>query len=179
MPEFFETRAKFRNWLKANAKKVRAVSVGFRTKPSGHACMTLTEAIDEALCFGWCDGRRTAIDKTTFAVSFGPRKEDAVWTVGHLARAEELIAGRKMTAQGLAALETRPKSDGEGTQVTHELPPLMLAELKRHTSAWTMFQRMPPSHRQKWTDWVMGAKQEKTRSDRFARLLMDLSRPRG
>ena len=141
--------------------------------------MTLAEAIDEALCYGWCDGHRTVIDKITFAVTFSPRKKDAAWTAGHLARAEELIAERKMTAQGLAALETRPNSRGEGThQVTHELPPMMLAELKRHAAAWTMFQRMPLSHRQKLTDWVMGAKQEKTRSDRFARLLMDLSRPR-
>lgn len=175
---FFETRRSFRAWLKSHAKNTKAVKVGFRTRPNGHACISVAEARDEAIRLGWCEGRRTAIDTQTFAMTFGPRKPNARWSAPDVTIAETLIANDEMTPPGLAAFHARanPKTDDDAVATT--LAPAMLAELKRHRAVWSLFQRMPPSHKKKWTDWVMSAKQEKTRSDRFARLLMDLSRPR-
>jgi uncharacterized protein YdeI (YjbR/CyaY-like superfamily) len=178
MPVFFETKAKFSAWLKANAATGRKLSIGFRSRPNGHACMSLSEAIVEASRYGWRDGRRIAIDKSTFAVVFAPDK----------AAKPGIAAGNKRTktprgvidgdCEKSAALNQVSPESHQPARVPDELSPMMVAELKRHTFAWTQFQRMAPSQRQKWTDWVMSAKQEKTRSDRFARFLMDFSRPR-
>jgi uncharacterized protein YdeI (YjbR/CyaY-like superfamily) len=179
MTSFYETPQEFRRWLRANHKKSKQLKVGFRLRPNGHACMALDEAAVEALKFGWCAVKRVAIDKTTFAVVFGPRPNNARWSQGDVAQAQALIADGTMTEAGLAVFAertaARPKTDATAKA---ELSPLMLAELKRHPIAWTSFQRLPQTLREKSSDWVMRAKLEKTRADRFAKLLMDMSRPR-
>lgn len=178
MTTFFDSKRQFRAKLKASTNSARGIMVGFRSRPNGHACLAIDEAQAEALIVGWCSGRRTVIDSTTFAIQFSPRKPGAVWTAADIAIAEDLIARGEMSAVGVAAYESRAQGKSNASTGGLTMSPLMLSELKRHAAAWTHFQKLSPSHRQRWTDWVMGAKQEKTRSDRFARLLMDLSRPR-
>jgi uncharacterized protein YdeI (YjbR/CyaY-like superfamily) len=87
-----------------------------------------------------------------------------------------------MTKAGKTAFESRlvkpEKASKTESPKGEDLSPSMLAEFKRHALAWAQFQRMPPSHQRKWTSWVMAAKQEATRSNRFAKLLLDLGKPR-
>jgi uncharacterized protein YdeI (YjbR/CyaY-like superfamily) len=60
---FFETPREWRAWLEAHHETETEVEVGFRRKASGLPTMTWSEAVDEALCFGWIDGVRHSIDE--------------------------------------------------------------------------------------------------------------------
>lgn len=182
MTIFFESTREARAWFAANHKKARALKIGFRTRPNGHACISLSEARAVAMCFGWNAGRKTAIDSGTHAVAFKPISEGERWKADEAELAETLIEAKRMTPAGRAAFKARAvsgaKASGNAAPAHVALSPLMLAELKRHPIAWSCFQRTPPSQRQTWSDWVMSPKQEETRSRRFAKLLLDLSRPR-
>src|SRR5262245_27427227 len=59
-PKFFATPSAFRDWLATHHASAAALLVGFHKKSSGKTSMTWPESVDEALCFGWIDGIRTA-----------------------------------------------------------------------------------------------------------------------
>jgi len=86
--EFFESAADFRSWLQANHRKERELAVGFCRKNSGRPSITYSEAVDEALCFGWIDGVRNRIDAETYRVRFTPRKPRSRWSGQHPACAQ-------------------------------------------------------------------------------------------
>lgn len=179
MTIFFETTAEFRKCMKTNHKKKKPLKVGFRTRPNGHVYMPFEDALAEAVKYGWCSLKKVAIDKTTYAVVFGPRAPNSRWSAEDAALAQALIDAGEMLPSGLKAFENRLIAAAKPESVpSATLPPLMLAELKRHAPAWANFQKLPAAQRQKGAAWVMSAKFEKTRSDRFAKLLMDMSRPR-
>jgi uncharacterized protein YdeI (YjbR/CyaY-like superfamily) len=179
MTIFFETTAAFGACLRAQRNSGKPVRAGFRTRPNGHASLSFDEAKIEAIGLGWSAVKRIAIDRVTFAVVFVPRPAKAHWSAEDIAIAQALIASGKMTPEGIAAVSARGAAKSKAAEdFSCELSPPMLAEFKRHPAAWTAFQRLSATQRTRRATWVMTAKQEKTRSDRFAKLLMDMSRPR-
>jgi uncharacterized protein YdeI (YjbR/CyaY-like superfamily) len=180
MTIFSESAAAFRAHLHSHNKMESTLKAGFRTRPNGHACVSYEEALAEAIKLGWYARKRIPIDKSTYAVVFARRPAKAKWSAEDVAVAEALIRARQILPAGAAAFESRAlaRAKMDGAAASEELSPLMIAEMKRHPAAWTNFQKLPAAQRRKSAAWVMSAKQEKTRSDRFGKLMMDLSRPR-
>ncbi len=56
------------------------VYVGFWKKHTGKRAMTWSEAVDQALCFGWIDGERNTIDDERHMQRFTPRKPGSNWS---------------------------------------------------------------------------------------------------
>ena len=77
---FFETPGCFRRWLDAHANSELELLVGFHKVGTGEPCMTWSESVDEALCFGWIDGVRRRIDDTKYSIRFTPRKPTSIWS---------------------------------------------------------------------------------------------------
>jgi uncharacterized protein YdeI (YjbR/CyaY-like superfamily) len=71
----FKSSAEFREWLQKNHDRTPELWLGFYNQRSAEQGITYREALDEALCFGWIDGVRKSIDKTTYKQRFTPRKE--------------------------------------------------------------------------------------------------------
>jgi uncharacterized protein YdeI (YjbR/CyaY-like superfamily) len=69
-------------------------------KPS----INYVEAVEEAICFGWIDGLEKSMDAERYALRFSPRRPKSNWTETNKERARKLIAQRKMTESGRAAL---------------------------------------------------------------------------
>lgn len=182
MPTFFETAQQFRSWLKTHHKTRRQLQVGFRVRANGHACIGLEEAKTEAMAVGWFAARRIRIDRLTYAVAFSPRPARAVWPSEDIFLAERLIREGKMADSGKKSFESRaaPRKATKSSDLadTSALSATMLSEFRRHPAAWAHFQHLPPSLQEKWTLWVMEAKQEETRARRFAKLMLDMSRAR-
>ncbi len=92
---FFAAPEAFREWLLAHAVHCPELLVGFHKVASGRPCMTWSEAVDEALCFGWIDGVRRRIDEHTYSIRFTPRKPSSIWSAVNIAKMEQLqAAGR-------------------------------------------------------------------------------------
>jgi uncharacterized protein YdeI (YjbR/CyaY-like superfamily) len=176
-PKFFRTPAEFRRWLGSHHQIAAELLIGFHKVGSGRPCMSWSESVDEALCFGWIDGVRRRVDAVSYAVRFSPRRAGSIWSAVNTRRARALAAAGRMTAAGLAALEQRrPNRSG---QYSYEQRPATLVGpyarmLARNRIAKAFFEAQTPSYRRAATWWVLSAKQEQTRMRRAA-TLVDLS----
>jgi uncharacterized protein YdeI (YjbR/CyaY-like superfamily) len=175
-PIFFANQAGFRNWLKKNHKKEQELLVGFYKVDSGKQNMTWSQAVDEALCFGWIDGVRKSIDDERYQIRFTPRKPSSIWSAVNLKKVEELTKQGLMHPAGMASFEKR--KDNKSKIYTYENDELkftsdLLKQFKANKKAWKYFQSLAPSYRKSSTNWVMSAKQESTRLKRFNEIIAD------
>src|SRR6266851_5615137 len=88
---FYETPAEFRAWLSANHETATEIGVVFHKKASGRPSMTWTDAVDQALCFGWIDSVARRIDETSRVQRFTPRKPRSNWSAVNIKKAWEFF----------------------------------------------------------------------------------------
>ena len=172
---FFETPAQWRAWLEANHATATEVEVGFRRKATGLPSMTWSEAVDEALCFGWIDGVRHSIDDTSYRNRFTPRKATSTWSKVNIAKVAALEAAGKMTPPGRAAFARRTEANSgvysfEGDRAD-ALPEPYAAVLAADARASADFAARPRWYRRAAVHWVTSAKREATRERRLAQLV--------
>jgi uncharacterized protein YdeI (YjbR/CyaY-like superfamily) len=173
-PLFFATPQTFRAWLSANGTAAEELIVGFHKIATGTPCMTWSESVDEALCFGWIDGVRKRIDDLTYSIRFTPRKRDSIWSAVNIAKVARLSAERRMTSAGAAAYAMRTEAKSavyshEQTSIA-ELRPDELEAFLRENTGWAFFQAQPAGYRKRVLR-ITTAKKDSTRSGRFAALL--------
>jgi uncharacterized protein YdeI (YjbR/CyaY-like superfamily) len=176
-PIFFPTPADFRAWLEQNHDTARELFVGFYRKATGKPTMTWSEAVDQALCFGWIDGVRHSLDAESYTNRFTPRRPGSNWSAVNIRKVEELTKAGLMEPAGLAAFARR--LEGKSSVYSYEqryearLTPEQEQEFRAHPAAWEFFQSQPPSYRQTAIWWVVSAKREETRARRLAALIDD------
>jgi len=90
-PVFFDSPGGFRKWLATNHKKKYEILIQFYKKGSGKASLQIAEAVEQALCFGWIDGKLRNTGPKTFALRFTPRRKGSLWSEVNIRRANELI----------------------------------------------------------------------------------------
>jgi uncharacterized protein YdeI (YjbR/CyaY-like superfamily) len=171
---FFQSASDFREWLASNHGKLHELWVGFYKKKSGKGGISYQEAVDEALCFGWIDGLKKAVDDVSYTHRFTPRKPKSFWSAVNIQRVAELKQRRRMTAPGLKAFVGR--DERKAMQYSYERSTCKLEgaheqQFRRHEKAWEFFQAQPPGYRRTATWWVIGAKREETRGRRLAKLI--------
>ncbi len=94
----------FRRWLKENHRTKIEVWLIFHKKSSGQQTLTIAQAVEEALCFGWIQSRLRPLCAGQFIVRFSPRRPGSTWSLNNLARVRRLMAAGRMTAAGRAVL---------------------------------------------------------------------------
>ncbi len=107
---FFKNQSEFRKWLKANHKKEAELFVGFYKKDSGKFNMSWSDAVDEALCFGWIDSTRRSVDEISYSNRFTPRKKTSNWSAINIAKVEAFTKSGRMMPAGIEAFKHRNKS---------------------------------------------------------------------
>jgi uncharacterized protein YdeI (YjbR/CyaY-like superfamily) len=173
-PTFFKTPAEFRRWLEANHDSTNELLLGLHKTSSGRPSITLREAQDEAICFGWIDGVARSIDESSWAIRFTPRRPGSVWSAVNIKRAHALIAEGRMTSAGLAEFEKRDEKRAKSYSYERENPELDAVSettFRANKRAWEFFRAQPPGYRRLHTWWVMSAKREETRAKRLAVLI--------
>lgn len=171
---FFDTASDFRSWLAKNHDTTSFRWVGFYKKSAGRSAMAYTDAVEEALCFGWIDGQLGGIDEHSHAIRFTPRRAGSIWSNVNVRRMNGLIEAGRVEKSGFAAFEAR--SDDRTGVYSSENPPLeftaeLEARFQRHGAAWDFWSQQPPGYRRQMTWWVMNAKREETRSRRMDALI--------
>jgi uncharacterized protein YdeI (YjbR/CyaY-like superfamily) len=171
---FFKSASHFRDWLASNHGKVSELWVGFYKKDSGKAGISYREAVDEALCFGWIDGIKKAVDVVSYTHRFTPRKPKSFWSMVNIKRVGELKQLGRMTAPGLEAFATRDEQEAMRYSYERSACKLQGAQEKQfrgNPKAWAFFHAQPPGYRRTATWWVISAKQEETRNRRLVKLI--------
>ena len=176
---FFKSRSAFRSWLEANHDKSTECWVGFYRRSAGKTGISYSEALDEALCFGWIDGVRKNVDTIRYTIRFSPRRARSLWSLVNTRRARQLKKLGRMTPAGLKAFAARdPKRSAlcSFENTPRKLDPACERKFRANREAWNFFQAQPPGYQRTASWWVMSAKKEETRLRRLARLMNDSER---
>lgn len=159
----------WRDWLQQNHDQKQSVWLIYHKKSVSTAAIGWSEAVDEALCFGWIDSTRKNIDKDTFMQFFSRRKPGSTWSKVNKAKVERLIADGLMTTAGLQCIEAA-KQNGSWTIAddVEELiiPPDLEQEFEKHPGSKDFFLSINRSTRKMILHWLASAKQQKTRQNR-------------
>jgi uncharacterized protein YdeI (YjbR/CyaY-like superfamily) len=109
-PKFFVSSQELRDWLDANHDRAEELWVGLYKKGASKSGITMQDALDQALCFGWIDTKGMRIDDERWMVRFVPRRPNSNWSERNIARVEELIADGLIRESGLRAFERRSQA---------------------------------------------------------------------
>jgi uncharacterized protein YdeI (YjbR/CyaY-like superfamily) len=96
----FATEAAFEEWLAANHASAKEVWIKIYRTGSGVPTITPVQATDVALCWGWIDGVRKALDETSFLQRYTPRKAKSVWSRINQDNVARLTAAGRMAPHG-------------------------------------------------------------------------------
>jgi uncharacterized protein YdeI (YjbR/CyaY-like superfamily) len=171
----FASAAEWEAWLEEHHAASDGVAVKIAKKGSGIASVAYPEVLDIALCFGWIDGRRNALDDRFFLQRFGPRRARSRWSKINREKAEALIAQGRMRPAGLAEVE-RAKADGRwdaayAGQRAMGVPEDLQRELDARPQAAAFFAGLSSQNRYAILYRLHDAKRPETRARRLAKFV--------
>ena len=175
----FASRDEFRVWLKENCLVGDGVWLLFG-KQGGPKTLKASEALEEALCFGWIDGQMQSIDDLSYIKYFTQRRKNSKWSEKNKALVEILDKQEIMTEFGRAKIKEAKDSgqwDAPGPPViTDEQTAVVSGLLEQHQQASTNFLAMSPSIRSTYTRAYFDAKTEQGRAKRLAWMIERLNK---
>jgi uncharacterized protein YdeI (YjbR/CyaY-like superfamily) len=176
-PVFFADAAALRAWFTEHHADAPELIVGYYKKHTGKPTVSHTEAIEQALCFGWIDSIGRRIDEDRYQVRFTPRRKGSVWSAVNIAKVAELTAAGLMHPAGTAAFETR-KPERVAVYSYEQPADAVLdeeqtARFQGEEAAWKWFSAQPASYRRAAVHWVVSAKRAETRERRLTQLIAD------
>jgi uncharacterized protein YdeI (YjbR/CyaY-like superfamily) len=171
----FSDIQEWHKWLEKNHDKESEAWLVIYKKQSKQSGLKYDEALMEALCFGWIDGKMKTIDDDRFILRFSPRKSNSVWSQINKDKAEKLISQGQMTEAGLARIDEAKKNgswDGAYTnRIREEIPPDLKKALMGNIIARDNFGHFANSYRNMYIGWITSAKTEPTRKKRVAEVV--------
>lgn len=133
------------------------------------------EAVDEATCFGWIDGKMRRLNDHEFVQRFSPRRQRSIWSRINRDRAERLIEDGRMTGAGLrAVMEAKRNGRWEKAYTFREAPDTpgdLLEALRESPEAYRSFMDFPNSARFMYIHYINDAKRAETRARRIRRVV--------
>jgi uncharacterized protein YdeI (YjbR/CyaY-like superfamily) len=107
----FASQAKLFAWYAKNHDTSPGIWLKVAKKDSGIPSVTIVEALDVALCYGWIDGQRMPFDDKYYLQKYTPRRPKSIWSKINVEKVERLIKSGEMKSAGLKAIEAA-KADG-------------------------------------------------------------------
>ena len=105
----FAKREEFRQWLSDHCQSNIGVWLLFG-KAGGPKTIKASEALEEALCFGWIDGQMKSLDDKVYTKYFSLRRENSKWSEKNKALAKRLEEQGLMTDWGRKKIEEAQKN---------------------------------------------------------------------
>jgi uncharacterized protein YdeI (YjbR/CyaY-like superfamily) len=168
----FPSQDAWEAWLAENHKDSAGVWVKIAKKGSGAGTVSYPEALEVALCFGWIDGQKGALDETYWVQRFTPRKPKSRWSKINREKAAELIAAGRMRPAGMREVD-KAKADGRWDAAYHgqrtmTVPPDLELALASNDAARAFFATLNSANRYAILYRIQDAKRPETRARRIA-----------
>lgn len=174
----FASREEFREWLNEHCLSVQGIWL-ILGKKGGPKTISASEALEEALCFGWIDGQMKSIDEKVYIKYFAQRRKGSVWSEKNKGLIESLEKQGKMTDYGRAKVEEAKK---RGTWDAPKSRPFTDEDIKKLSEvlmgtepAYSNFQAMSPSVKTTYAALYLSAVAEETRARRLAKIIERLN----
>jgi uncharacterized protein YdeI (YjbR/CyaY-like superfamily) len=159
-------REGWRSWLLERHASEEKVWHVYHKQTSGMAAYSYSDAVEEALCFGWIDGKVQSLDERRYRQLFCRRSPKSSWSKVNKDRVAKLREAGLMTPAGEAAIAVAQENGSwssldavEGLVVPHDLE----HALHSNPRAKAHFQAFPPSSRKNILRWIYDAKSADTR----------------
>jgi uncharacterized protein YdeI (YjbR/CyaY-like superfamily) len=168
----FGSAEEFERWLGGHHDSSPGIWLRLRKKAPGVVGLDYRQALDVALCHGWIDGRKGALDDTWWLQRFTPRKARSRWSRINRDRADALVEAGRMRPPGLAEIE-RARADGrweaayQGAR-TATVPEDLAEALAANPAAAAFFATLDGANRYAVLYRVQDAKRPETRARRIA-----------
>jgi uncharacterized protein YdeI (YjbR/CyaY-like superfamily) len=167
----FESKKKRGDWLAKQHEKSTGVWIKIAKKGTGIPTVTYAEALDVALCYGWIDGQKKAVDEKYFAQKFTPRRPRSIWSKINTEKVERLIANGEMKPAGLKAIEAA-RQDGRWdaayeSQKNISVPEDFLSALGKNKKAKAFFATLDSANRYSFLFRLQTAKKAEIREKRI------------
>jgi uncharacterized protein YdeI (YjbR/CyaY-like superfamily) len=165
-----KNQIEWRKWLQANHKEKQFIWLVCYKKKSNIPTITWSDAVDEALCFGWIDSIRKTLDGEKFIQFFSPRKPKGTWSKVNKEKIELLIANKKMTKAGYESI-AKAKKNGSWTILDEVeeliIPKDLLAAFNTKAGSKKQFLSLSKSIQKQNLHRLVMAKMPETRAKRI------------
>ncbi|MFL6115037.1 MAG: YdeI/OmpD-associated family protein [Catenulispora sp.] len=101
----FADGAAWEEWLEQHHDTALEVWLRIGKRHADVALLSIDEARDGALAYGWIDGHRRGLDGVSFLQRYSPRRTRSPWALRTADRAEEWSAPGRMRSPGLVVIE--------------------------------------------------------------------------
>jgi uncharacterized protein YdeI (YjbR/CyaY-like superfamily) len=179
-----KNRQDWRAWLEEHHQTKQSIWLIYYKGNTAIASISYSDAVEEALCFGWIDSTRRSLDEHTYTQFFCKRKPKSVWSKVNKAKVQRLIEQGLMTAAGSNSINTA-KANGSWTILDNVeeliIPEELEAAFKRHEGSKTYFLSLSKSVRKAILQWLVLAKRPETvekRVDEIASLAAKSMKPK-
>lgn len=169
-----ESLGDWREWLKINHKTEQSVWVICYKKDSDKPSLAWSDLVDEALCFGWIDSTRRAIDDEKFKQYFSKRKPNGTWSKINKEKVELLVADGRMTEAGLELI--RIAKENGSWNILDDVEALIVPEdlktaFEGNNKAKEFYEDLSKSIKKQILSWLVFAKREETRKKRIDEII--------
>ena len=137
---FCHDRKEWRNWLSEHFETENEIWFVFPTLASGESGVSYNDAVEEALCFGWIDGRAGRLDETHGLRRFTPRRKGSPYSQPNI---ERLIF---LDQQGMIHPTVRPSVESV-IKAPFVFPKDILDEIKKDPIAWKNYEAFTESYK--------------------------------
>ena len=166
-------RQSWRQWLQENHSTKQSIWVIMYKKDAGVPTITWSDAVDEAICFGWIDSIKKSVDHQQSIQYFSRRKPTSAWSKINKAKVERLISEGLMTQAGYASVEIA-KQNGSWS-ILDEVEEIVIPKdldkaFKLHPGSKDFFISLSRSIKKMMLHWVVTAKRPETREKRITEL---------
>lgn len=169
----------WRNWLKKNHIERDSIWLIFYRKNSPRHNLSWSDAVDEALCFGWIDSTRKTIDQESYTQYFCKRKPKSNWSRVNKEKIKVLIEEGLMEEAGYKSIAIA-KENGSWTILDKvealEVPDDLQAALAQQPGAGEFFDSLSKSVKKNLLYWVISAKRTETRQKRIGEIAENASK---
>jgi len=168
----FESPGEFEEWLAKHHDSSPGIWLKLRKKTPGLAALTYAQALECALCFGWIDGQKAALDDSFWLQRFTPRKARSKWSKINRDKVAALTDQGRMRPRGLAEVE-RAKADGRWEAAydsprSATVPEDLAGALAANPAAAAFFATLDATNRYAVLYRIHDAKRPETRAKRIA-----------
>jgi uncharacterized protein YdeI (YjbR/CyaY-like superfamily) len=175
----FSDRKAFRKWLGKFGTESDGIWLLF-SKKGEIDTLSAGDALEEALCHGWIDGKMQSLDDNTYKKYFARRLPKSKWSVKNKELAQTLMEKSLMTHKGLEAIERARKNglweNAKRIHIDDEQIRMFKEVIQPHEPAYTNLQAMSNSVQRRYTGFYFDAKSEKTRQARKVKIIDRLNR---
>src|SRR5881296_2475243 len=173
---YAKDRRQWRAWLAQHHKTAPEIWLIYYKKHSGRPRIPYSDAVEEALCYGWIDSITKPVDEDRWAQRFSPRRPTSRLSEMNRERVRRLIAAGRMTSAGLEAIK-HVFDDRRDTKRKLEwtIPADILKRLQEDPAVWRNFRRFPESYKRIRIGWITAARHRREAFEQRLRYLLKMT----